>query len=290
MLSSVVRVPEYGSLFPGRWKYLRDFRAWQEHASHGPRVAALGPQRLTVILLSYRRVGNMEPLVRSLLRADFVDRILLSNNNPEYRIADWVSVRDERLHCMDQPVRRPAGLRFELARHEPGEYFVAIDDDTFASAEQLRLLFSALLSEPTMPHGFQGECYEGKGVPSRFMGWRVGLRGRRQVDVLNRLYVFTREHVRELFRLASLLKLEVGDLRNGEDLLLSFSGNTRPWLEDVGPVGECLSAHRKGMATWRTHDHFFRERWELLMRLRALKPLEPAGIPVSLDSTEGHSG
>ena len=285
-----MHVHEYGSLFPGRLKYLRNFMAWQMHARHGPRVPALGPQRLTVILLSYRRIGNMEPLVRSLLRADFVDRILISNNNPEYRIADWVRVLDERLHWVDQPVRRPAGMRFELARCTPGEYFVSIDDDTFLFPEQLRQLFAALIAEPDVPHGFQGECYEGERGPSRFMGWHVGLRGRRRVDGLNRLYFFTREHVRELFRLASLLRLEVGNMRNGEDLLLSFSGKAKPLLEDIGHVGECLSAHRKGTATWRTHDNFFRERRELWMRLREIKPLEPAGEPAPLDSVEGRTG
>jgi hypothetical protein len=30
----------------------------------------------------------------------------------------------------------------------------------------------------------------------------------------------------------------------------------------------------KGTATWRTHENFFRERRDLVMRLRALKPLD----------------
>ncbi|MFP2903729.1 hypothetical protein ACLESD_01385 [Pyxidicoccus sp. 3LFB2] len=277
LVSSILHAGEYGSWFPGRWQYLRDFTAWQLRARYGQRVPAQGPKRLTVILLSYRRIGNMEPLVRNLLLADFVDRILISNNNPEYRIADWVRVRDERLHWVDQPVRRPAGVRFELARSEPGEYFVSIDDDTFISPEQLRQLFATMIADPSVPHGFQGECYEGEQGPQRFSGWRVGLRGRRRVDGLNRLYCFTREHLEELFRLASILGLQVGNLANGEDLLLSFSGKTRPLIEDIGHVGECLSAYRKGTATWRTHENFFRERRDLWMRLREIKLLESAG-------------
>lgn len=277
LLSSTLHAREYGWWPISRWNYLKHFAAWQWRARYGPRVAAQGPQRLTVILLSYRRIGNMEPLVRSLLRADFIDRILISNNNPEYRIADWVHLRDERLHFVDQPVRRPAGIRFELARSEPGEYFVSIDDDTFLFPEQLRQIFAALLADPSVPHGFQGECYEGEKGLQMLLGWNVGLLGHRRVDGLNRLYCFTREHLEELFRLASLLGLQVGNMANGEDLLLSFSGKARPLIEDIGPVGECLSGRREGTATWRTHEHFFRERRDLWMRLHELKPLRGQG-------------
>ncbi|WP_257458782.1 glycosyltransferase family 2 protein [Archangium lipolyticum] len=273
LLESFTHVNQYDSWFPGRVNYLRDYTRWRNQVRHGPNLPATGPERLTVVLLSYRRVRNIEPMVNSLLRADFVGRVLVSNNNPAYRISDWVRVRDERLHLVDQSERRYAGIRFELARGEQGEYFASIDDDTFLSPEQLRQLFTMLVTDPSTPHGIQGELYKGRPGEPTNDDWRPGLVGERRVDAINRVYFFTREHLEELYRLAGLLGLNVPTLANGEDLLLSACGRLRPRVHDVGPVAQCLSAHRLGVATWRTRQDFFQERTDLLLRLRQLKPL-----------------
>src|SRR4051812_46165654 len=49
----------------------------------GPRHRARGPERCTVVLLSYRRPQNIEWLVRGYLKCDFVTRVIVSNNNPD---------------------------------------------------------------------------------------------------------------------------------------------------------------------------------------------------------------
>src|ERR1044071_7341650 len=78
---SILHAPQY-PLFAGRFGYAYRFLRWQHDACFGPRVSLEGPQKLTVILLSWKRVRNMQPIVRSLLHADFIDRIIVSNNNP----------------------------------------------------------------------------------------------------------------------------------------------------------------------------------------------------------------
>jgi len=270
---SLTHLREYPWL-SGRLRYLWNFTRWQSQVrQQGLRPVPDGAPRLTVILLSYRRVRNMEPLVDSLLRTGLVGHVIVSNNNPAYRISDWVRLRDERLQLVDQPVRRYAGVRFELARSAPGDYFASIDDDIFLLPSQLESLFGTLLAEPDVPHGLQGESYDGGHGPQETQGWRVNLRGDQRVDSINRVYFFTRAHLNELYRLAGLLGLEVGDMANGEDLLLSSSGRARPLVHEVGQVTDCLSACRRGVAISWTHQNFFQERTALLARLRSLKPL-----------------
>lgn len=269
---------KYGAaplLHPWRTLYVSRYLRWQHDARFGPRVGLDGPQKLTIILLAWKRMHNMEPIVRSLLRADFVERIIVSNNNPEYRIADWISLRDERLHLVDQPKATAPGIRFEIARSEPGAYFMSIDDDIFLYPEQVKRLFQALLERPGAVHGTQGERYVGEAGGERIgdqlihFGWQVNIRQREeQVDVLNTVYTFSREHVTRLYERAEQLGIEVPELANGEDILLSASGTERPWVHDVGPVAECISYCRYGVSTWRTRRHFFKERTELLLALR----------------------
>ncbi len=272
ILIESLRHPEQ---FPAwRWRsvFLLKYCRFLAESTLLPPVEIPGPQRLTVALLSFRRVWNMQPLVRGLLRARFVEKVIVSNNNPEHRIRDWVRLEDPRLVLIDQPQRTPPGIRFELCRAAPGQYFATIDDDTFVSPGQLRELFLRLISHPQAPHGLRGEDYL-PGAPTEAKGpWGDEVRNREtQVDVLNGVYAFTRAHCDALFRLAGELGLRVPEVRNGEDVLLSHAGSERPFVHDLGPLTECLSAHQGDVSIFRTHPNFYREREALLLRLRALQ-------------------
>lgn len=275
LLSSFRHLPQYRWARP-RSLYLFRYLRWRREVRRTPRITIPGPEKLTVILLSFRRVRNMGPIVEALLRADFVERIVVSNNNPEVRIADWIRLRDERLRLIDQPRQTAPGIRFELARQEPGRFFLSIDDDVLLSPEQVKRLFLALIARPEAPHGIQGEDYVGESKQTFPPYWRVDRRDYEgQVDNLNTVYAFTREHLAEMERLAGLLGLDraaMAEMGNGEDLLVSASGAERPYIHDVGPVALCLSSHRIGVATWASRPGFFTERKELFLKLRALRP------------------
>jgi len=272
LVQSFRHLPQYG-LIAGRVPYLVTYLRWRGAALRGERLPWRGEQRITVVLLSYKRVRNMDTLVRNLLRAECVQHLVVSNNNPDYRIADWVQVRDERLRLVDQPRHTPPGIRFELARQAPGDFFISVDDDVMLYPEQLELLFKALLAQPEVPHGVQGEKFLGRGAnPGRPFGdWQPGCFGDMEADVINTVYTFTRGQLEELYRLAAALGREVPTLANGEDVLLSMSGQGRPRVHAVGPVGQCLSWCRAGVATWRTRQAFFNERTALFESLQALK-------------------
>src|SRR5258708_28231607 len=50
------------------------------------------PERLTVILQSYKRVINMDALARGLLACQCVVPVVITNNNPAYKLLYWLPV------------------------------------------------------------------------------------------------------------------------------------------------------------------------------------------------------
>ncbi len=279
---SLIHPVQYNWLAAHRTSYLLGYLRWQRDARHGPRVATAGPEKATVILLNYKRVRNLEPMARSLLRCDFVEKILVCNNNPRYRMADWIRLGDERLHLIDQPRETVSSIRFRIACEEPGPYFLAIDDDVFLYPRQVKRLFEELLARPESPHGIQGENFLGEASPGTFLGWDVNLCGfEGQADDINTCYAFTREHALEADRLARCLGLDLGNIHMGSDVILSASGRERPFLHDVGEVLHCLSQHRRGVATW-TLRGFFPQRAKMFRSLRALKGWPVPPLPVEM--------
>ena len=92
------------------------------------------------------------------------------------------------------------------------------------------------------------------------------------MDHLTRVYAYTAQHVLRAKRLAEALGysslLEVG---NGEDILLSFSGESCPVAHPIGSVLQCASSALFDVATWTSGgEEFFVHRDQLHERLSAL--------------------
>ena len=238
-------------------------------------------KELTVILLSYKRIRNMLPIARAILRLPFVKKIIISNNNPDYDIGDWVTLHDQRLICINQKMHTAPGIRFALAMNDEADFFISIDDDVFLYPCQIKILFDYLKAHPENPVGVQGENYcpdasqvYGKNLIDK-CGWVPGLFGfHGSVDVINRVYGFTKTHMEKMHVLSQLLNIDITNLYNGEDILLSVTGESRPQILEVGRLFACLTQNRYGVATWATRNNFFAERAELYKKLRGLKSLE----------------
>src|SRR5215203_1836428 len=78
--------------------------------------------RVGVVLLSFNREANLDPILRAVLRCRFVDRVLVSNNHPDKRCRDFISVDDPRVTFVDQPQRERPGIRWRLAREAMADW------------------------------------------------------------------------------------------------------------------------------------------------------------------------
>lgn len=231
----------------------------------------IGPERCCIVLLSYRRPANIPLLVESFLRCDFVGHVVVSNNNPEVDLSGPLAAfNDPRLELIQQTKATKQGIRFELAQRHAGrfEYFFSPDDDRFLLPSQLRQLFAALVAEPEVPHGIEGEVRAVRGDWDDYP-FRVGAVDDGRADHLTGYYAFTRLHLRRaLETFESLGWKELDKVGNGEDIVLSFAGDGRPRIHDLGKILECESWSLAGVATWQTHEGFFEQRKDLHDRLQ----------------------
>lgn len=246
-------------------------RRWTRAIETAPRQTLDGPETCCVVVLSYRRPANIPWIVESYLKCDFVGKVVVTNNNPEVDLATYLEgIDDPRLELIQQTALTRQGIRFALAEKNAGRFafFISPDDDRFLTPQQIRTLFAALVAEPAVPHGIEGESR----VPStdpKVYPFVVGTVRDGYTDHLTGYYAFSRLHLRrclETFEALGWTRPEA--VGNGEDIVLSFSGNTQPRIHDLGPILQCESWSLAGVATWQTHENFFQERTALHDRLQ----------------------
>jgi len=243
---------------------------WRATVRYGPRCRLPDAPPLTCILLSYQRPENMADLARGLLRCDFVGHVIVSNSCPDSDIGDWIGFIDPRLEIKNAGEHTPAGYRFELARIAEAEHYLCVDDDVFLYPKQVRALYARYLEDPSVPHGLFGyiNSFDDSGNLQRDMRRRVEA----SVDVLHQVYVLSRQHVKEYFRLLGELGYtNLKELRLGDDIVLGYSSDGWPRCHDVGPILLCPTAHDPKRATWK-QPGFADTRLELLVRIRELYP------------------
>jgi len=236
---------------------------WRARRVLGLRETVPGKEKLSVVLLSYKGMKNLRHIVNSLLLCEFVHEILLSNNNPEVRMEDFIHVRDPRLRIINQREHCFPSSRYELARQLNARYFMSIDDDMFLSPGQVRKLFMALIGNPSFPHGAGGENFvveNGKVIS------RSHVRGEeREVDVILWAYAFTREHLTRYFNILDRLRIDKDDVKISEDVAISFSGNGRPRCENLGRMLRCPSSKDVNIAVYKQAD-FYQHRSRLYLK------------------------
>jgi hypothetical protein len=224
-------------------------------------------EKLTVVLLSYGRAANLNAIVAACLACPFVQRVILSNNNPALRMRDFVRQRDPRLQITDQPVRCYPSKRYESARDSGDQGLLCIDDDTFLTPFQIRALFEVLLRDPAAPHGIAGENFEAAQDQVSYVFGRPG--EPEEVDCLVWAYAFTREHALRYFEILAELGMDNSALKANEDIVLSLSGEKRPLVHNFGTLHLCGSRESEEVATSK-QPGFRTQREELLRKTIAL--------------------
>lgn len=254
------------------WRLVSALEHWQRAFEREEKTLPAGNGPFTAILLSYMRPENIDLLVRILLRVPSVGSVVLCNNNPALSLRWWVSVTDSRLHITENSRRGSAGMRYRIALEDDAPYFLCIDDDMFLKPAQIEALCQACIADPDVPHSTWGQRLRADGSVLQSVQNENG-----EVDILNRVYAFQREHVQEFQRLLRIL-WPADDPRlwtewsHWDDVLLSFTGNAKPVTHDFGKEMNCPTASQKGIAVWR-QNNFELLRGELFLRLVAIKPL-----------------
>ena len=233
------------------------------------RALPIAGKTCIAVLLTHNRPQNIRFLVQGALRNRFVTRVIVSNSNPRVKIRDWVQSTDPRLTLVDETIPTQPGHRLVLSRQAGAEYVLSIDDDIFLTPRQWKKFFEFLLADEQCPHGIIGQDFRpgtksSNGSPFHHIAGRDT-----EVDVLIGAFAFTNEHVKRVFDLAA--KIGVSDLsrvRNGEDILLSFSGTMRPHVHSLKPALFCASEGLPGVALWKTHDQFWDERIRMFEKVR----------------------
>lgn len=203
------------------------------------------------IVLSYARPKNIEWIVRALLLCPFIEKVIVSNNNPDLRMEDWINIDDERLCLQNQEVRRRAGYRYEIVRKSDHEYYIFLDDDIYLYPEQIEYVYKKLCENPAVPHGVWGQkvTVHDDSTVEFHNGYR---NCNEPLDIINRAYFLSRHHVAAFIKNMKQLGIEkVEDLQYGDDIILSLSGCGKPLCHDVGEIFQCKSTDQEGIALWR---------------------------------------
>ena len=272
ILAPLRRITSFGGKLSVRERYqwVSTFHNWKKEA-FSEHLPTLSTPDTVAIVLSFQRPYNIDAIVRVLLRTPSIAKVIVSNNNPAYRMTDWLSVRSPRLSVLEQPIPRPRHIRFGLADRETGyTNFLAVDDDVFLKPSQLEVLCTALRLDPSRPHGVTGVLYDSwRGMLYHNMNSRTA-----PVDVLNRVYAFTSTHVDAFFGL--LREAGFGPTHSAwttsywDDIFLSFCTN-KPMVQYTGPYLNCPSQNQADIAV-STRPEVMRLRLSILLMLRRMRP------------------
>lgn len=265
--------PDRDLYFPyGRMRFAREMLRWWRGTTGKDRYQMPDIRYpFTVILQSYKRPWNIEPMARMFLRFENIERVIVSNNNPETTIRFPIS--DIRLTVINQSTRYPASNFAMISLQEAKKgftYFFSVDDDLLLFPNQIALLMQALIDDPSVPHGVVGQIIADDG---RVLAHH--LTGESAVDVLNRAYAFTADHIRRyaeiLERLGYKTDEQKAQLPFGSDIVLSASGVRKPQIHDVGLLLSCPTAAKKGIARFKD-EGFTLFRQELWKKIKSVSP------------------
>ncbi len=191
-------------------------------------------------------MGRIDHQLRNIFKCNFVEKVIISNHNPDVDIRDRIRVSDPRLEILNQAVRQGCGYRWQIASEVNPEYLLVIDDDLFLFPGQLAKLFQFLLAEPEIPHGLSGiNC-----LPDGSYEFRD--REDRETDFLCEIYALTNEHLGHYMKTYAELSSNEQIIRiinsTTDFILLSHTGVSRPKIHDVGRLFRDESFKTEGVA------------------------------------------
>lgn len=220
---------------------------WKLNARLGSRISLDIDQKVVAVIPTYnvKRFPNIEWQARSLLKCSFIKKVIITNNNPEIKIEEKLTINDQRLLVINQPVRRGAGSAWYVASQEDFPLILVLDDDLLLFPHQIAVLINKLANNPEIPHGLIGQC-----------GSTYCLNQDIEVDNQYEVYAATKIHALRFVKIVDLLSnsgyvshrtIEVW----GDDIILSHVGVGKHRIHDAGYLLCCPTSTEKGVATYK---------------------------------------
>ena len=231
------------------------YALWALNAYIGKTVSLDIPQRVTVLMTYYHpaRMNHIDLQVRNILKCAFVEKVVVSNHNPDVRIEDKANVRNQRVVYINQPARRACGYRWRVASALNAEYLVVVDDDILLLPSQLKTLFQQLILAPQVPHGFSGVVYVGND--------QFEFRQRENIEVqyLCEVYAVTQDHVKRYSEMERLIVERDETLRDtveryGDFVVISQTGAQNPRIHKVSRLFRADTFKTHGVANHKDEE------------------------------------
>lgn len=224
---------------------------WRTRNHIGPKASLNTDKKVAFILLSYKREQNIDTMLRAAAKCDFIDRIIVSNNNPEIDIRQHISLADPRLEIINQAERKRPTVRWELAQSETPECDIVVcpDDDIFLYPEQIKKLVQFAIDDPERSHGVVGS------IDAKYVS-----RHNTECDFLMRCYVTTQQHIKRYFELTEQIPFyQENGIILGDDMIISLSAPKAAKIHKVGYILSCKTSMQDKIAIY-TEDFFCERR------------------------------
>lgn len=221
---------------------------WVLNGHIGWKVALDAPSKLTVLITYYNpiRTKHLNHQIRNLLKCRFVERIVISNHNPEIKIEELVKVSDRRLFLLNQSTRRGCGYRWLVAEQFSPADLIVMDDDILLFPWQVRKLFAALLAESHSPHGFAGMLQQADGSLDYVQ------KTEQPVDYLCEVYAITGRMLEQYMQLKDRVETNPEIARSIEStadfVIISQTGAMKPRIHYAGHLLRCPTFNQTGVA------------------------------------------
>ena len=195
--------------------------------------------KCTAVLLSWKRLNQINDLSDYLQTFDFIDEILICNNNP-----DVAPFRKEGVTVINNSSDLGLWTRFTTAMLAKNEAILLHDDDLLVDHKCMSHMWESFAKIPTTNHGLFGRRFP---APDHTYNMRDYLG---KCDALLTRCVFTsktRCHKALGFTHAFDRELGGSPRGNGEDILLSYTGQNisyTPIRQEMGG-GDDNAIHRR---------------------------------------------
>ena len=227
------------------------------------------PPRRLVVLTNYARPWNIPQQIAYCQALSPTPELVLIDNSDGPSGSNLPAMDLSGVTVLRSGRNLGPTYRFSFAASRTDDVVLCLDDDILLSTAQIETILRRQAREPDRVHGVWGEdiqrCFNR-------ITFKTNLWGRnREVDILNRLYVFTPAQARHAQALARALGFEsLQDVGPCEDIILSFAGARKPACHDLGAIENCSTSDDPEIACWRRQG-FYSHRRNIVQRLMSLR-------------------